>query len=145
MKNIATIEITTFRGTFGATHWYGKLTWWKDGEFYHDEIKRPITQNEIDSRPDRFYGYKNGDETNAFNRWLDVVKMGKRMIDAINVDLDVRVIGVPNCDKLSYIEAVDPNLDTRCKCSNCGHVFESGEGRYNYPGGRLCISCNEEK
>lgn len=146
MKDRATINITTFRGTMGATHWYGSLEWFKDGEYSKEEIKRPVTQQEIDKRPDRFYGYEAGDDINAFDKWIQVIEKGKEMFDSIELNCELYVSGIPNCDRaLKYNEAINPDLDTRSKCSNCGHVFRHNEGMYNIPSGKLCCECYDKR
>ena len=55
----AIVNISTFRGScVEATHYYGSLHV-ISSEFI--ELKRPITQEEIDKNPDRWYNYDEGD------------------------------------------------------------------------------------
>lgn len=144
MRSYATIEITTFRGDYGAIHWYGKLSWMKDGEFYQEELKRPIKQSEIDNRPDRFRCYKDGDMINAFNHWLTVVKVGKEIYDKHGLTCKLSVSGVPNQYRtISYEEAIDPNLDMFPRCIMCNKVIVFSKGCYNTPKGLCCCECYE--
>lgn len=64
----AIVNISTFRGScVEATHYYGSLHV-ISSEFI--ELKRPITKEEIDKNPDRWYNYDEGDLTNCFKSWL---------------------------------------------------------------------------
>lgn len=136
----AIIEITSYRGTSsGAMHFYGKL---KDLiEFESFELKRPITKEELEKYPDRFYCYEEGDMIDAFNSWRDVIDTGAKVAKEKGIDLkDVAVEGIPNTPRLPYCDAIKP-LDTRPKCKKCGNVIKPGEGCYNTPRGLFCTKC----
>lgn len=134
----AIIEITSYRGiSSGAMHFYGKLRITSDFESF--ELKRPITKEELEKYPDRFYCYEEGDMINAFNTWRDVIDTGAKVSEEKGIDLnDVAVDGIPNTKRLPYLDAIKP-LDTRLKCKKCGKVIEPGEGGYNTPRGFFCV------
>ena len=136
----AIIEITSYRGiSSGAMHFYGKLRITSDFESF--ELKRPITKEELEKYPDRFYFYEEGDMINAFNTWRDVIDTGAKVSEEKGIDLnDVAVDGIPNTKRLPYLDAIKP-LDTRLKCKKCGKVIEPGEGGYNTPRGFFCVKC----
>ena len=77
-KNIAHLNITSWRGiSFDAVHFYGKLHY---GMGNYIEIKRKLTKEESDklNHYDRmdggvYFGYKEGDETNRFDKPQDVI------------------------------------------------------------------------
>lgn len=79
---------STWRGiSTGAIHYYGKLEWWgvrytRDGDnntdssstgfplagqSMHIDLKRPLTQHEKDTQPDRWVGWRVGSMVNNFN------------------------------------------------------------------------------
>lgn len=136
----AIIEITSYRGiSSGAMHFYGKLRITSDFESF--ELKRPITKEELEKYPDRFYCYEEGDMINVFNTWRDVIDTGAKVSEEKGIDLnDVAVDGIPNTKRLPYFDAIKP-LDTRLKCKKCGKVIEQGEGGYNTPRGFFCVKC----
>lgn len=136
----AIIEITSYRGiSSGAMHFYGKLRITSDVESF--ELKRPITKEELEKYPDRFFCYEEGDMINAFNTWRDVIDTGAKVSEEKGIDLnDVAVDGIPNTIRLPYFDAIKP-LDTRLKCKKCGKVIEPGEGGYNTPRGFFCVKC----
>ena len=136
----AIIEITSYRGiSSGAMHFYGKLRITSDFESF--ELKRPITKEELEKYPDRFYCYEEGDMINAFNTWRDVIDTGAKVSEEKGIDLnDVAVDGIPNTKRLPYLDAIKP-LDTRLKCKKWGKVIEPGEGGYNTPRGFFCVKC----
>ena len=120
-------------------HFYGKLRITSDFESF--ELKRPITKEELEKYPDRFYCYEEGDMINAFNTWRDVIDTGAKVSEEKGIDLnDVAVDGIPNTKRLPYLDAIKP-LDTRLKCKKCGKVIEPGEGGYNTPRGFFCVKC----
>lgn len=136
----AMIYITSYRGISpDAMHFYGKFVRMYD--FEQVELKRPLTDEEIKKYPDRFYLYEKGDMVNAFNAWLDVILAGAKEAEANGIDLkDVFVEGIPNVERLNYLDAIKP-LDTRLKCKGCGKVITKGEGVYNTPNGVFCVKC----
>ena len=136
----AIIEITSYRGiSSGAMHFYGKLRITSDFESF--ELKRPITKEELEKYPDRFYCYEEGDMINAFNTWRDLIDTGAKVSEEKGIDLnDFAVDGIPNTKRLPYLDAIKP-LDTRLKCKKCGKVIEPGEGGYNTPRGFFCVKC----
>ena len=125
----AIIEITSYRGiSSGAMHFYGKLRITSDFESF--ELKRPITKEELEKYPDRFYCYEEGDMINAFNTWRDVIDTGAKVSEEKGIDLnDVAVDGIPNTKRLPYLDAIKP-LDTRLKCKKCGKVIILQEGSF---------------
>lgn len=135
----AIISITSYRGvSSGAMHYYGRLC---IIGFENIELFRPITQEEIERFPDRFYHYKDGDLVNAFNAWEDVIVAGADKAKEKDIDLSgVAVEGIPNTPLLSYCDAIKP-LDTRPKCKKCGKVIKPREGCYNTPRGLFCTKC----
>lgn len=140
----AIINITTFKGvSFGAVHYYGTIRI-MDG--LHDiELFRPITQDEIDNNPDRWYPFKNGEPTRCFNTWKEIILAGGEELKAKNINLEnVFIEGIPNIEKISYNKSLEP-LDTRPKCKKCGKVFLPGQGCYNTPRGLFCSKCYEKK
>ncbi|RHO73406.1 hypothetical protein DW083_06050 [Parabacteroides sp. AF48-14] len=136
----AIIEITSFRGiSSDAIHFYGKLR--ELIEFESFELKRPITKEELEKFPDRFYCYEEGDMINAFNSWIDVIDTGANVAKEKGIDLnDIAVDGIPNTERLSYYDAIKP-LDIRLKCKKCRKVINPGEGVYNTPRGVFCEKC----
>ena len=139
----AIVNISTFRGScVEATHYYGSLHV-ISSEFI--ELKRPITQEEIDKNPDRWYNYDEGDLTNCFKSWRDVIIAAGKKAKEIGLDLDtIAVVGIPNTERLSYRDSLKP-LDTRPKCKRCGKVFKPGEPCYNTPSGLFCVTCYETR
>lgn len=96
------LEITSFRGiSLGAMHYYGKLiadgvdfqcldnpntttsNW--DAEnisplyqwSYYFELRRPITQEEIERDPDRWYGYDPEGFTSSFDTKEEIIALAK--------------------------------------------------------------------
>ena len=96
------LEITSFRGiSLGAMHYYGTLNadgidfqcldrpntttsnW--DAEkknplyqwHYKFELRRPVTQEEIDRDPDRWHGYYPGDFTTSFDTKEEIIALAK--------------------------------------------------------------------
>lgn len=51
------------------------------GERYEIELVRPVTQNEIDEDPDRWYGYDAGDKTNGFYSKEEIFSLAKKIIE----------------------------------------------------------------
>ena len=146
MENItnhpkAIIDITSYRGiSSDAIHYYGRFQTTSD--FERLELKRPITKEELEKYPDRFYCYEEGDMINAFNTWRDVIDAGAKVAKEKGIDLNgVAVDGIPNTKRLLYCDAIKP-LDTRLKCKKCGNVIKPGEGCYNTPRGIFCIKCH---
>ena len=100
-KRRATIKITTFKGiSFNAIHYYGKINiqgvnMERNGKpgnstmifdntiplahySYELELKRPISQNEIDEDPERWGDYyEANDMTNCFETIEEVVPLAK--------------------------------------------------------------------
>lgn len=139
------IDLTTFVGrSFGATYYYASVSYYLDGDYHREKIKRPITQSEIKADEDRFYGYKTGDLTECFSSWRQAIKYAKEYIESLNLCDDVYVEGVPNNGALTLEQALSVELDTRKKCSKCGKVFAAREGFYNYPSGAVCVNCNKK-
>lgn len=140
MKRLtAIISITSFRGiSSDARHFYGRLCILG---FENIELFRPVTQEEIEKFPDRFYCYEEGDLINAFNTWKDVIAAGENKAKERNIDLsEISVEGIPNTPLIAYCDAIKP-LDTKLKCKKCGRVIKSGEGCYNTPRGVFCTEC----
>lgn len=137
----AIVDITSFRGiSAGAVHYYGSLNL-RYGEYEHIDIKRPITKEDIDKYPDRFYAYKIGDSTRCFDTWRDVVIAGGKKAKEKGINLDKVVVeGIPNTPRVSYSRALEP-IDTRPKCKSCRKVIKPGEGCYNTPSGIFCVKC----
>ena len=50
--------------------------------WYDFEIVRPVTQEEIDKDPDRWYGYEPGWTTNAFYSKQEIIKIAKKVVAA---------------------------------------------------------------
>ncbi|MDE7441658.1 MAG: hypothetical protein K2M69_05795 [Muribaculaceae bacterium] len=96
------LEITSFRGiSWGAIHYYGKLiadgidfqyrddpktttsNWEakKKNPFYQwryeFDLMRPVTQEEIDSDPDRWYGYDPEGFTSSFDTKEEIIALAK--------------------------------------------------------------------
>lgn len=96
------LEITSFRGiSWGAIHYYGKLiadgiafqlldqpntttSNWdarKLNPFYQWEyeftLRRPLTQEEVDQDPERWYAYKSGDFTSCFDTKEEIIALAK--------------------------------------------------------------------
>lgn len=142
-KLFTVILISTFRGySLDATHYYGRLM--RIGDT-HVTLTRPITKEDIEKYPDRFYAYKEGEEISAFNTWRDVIDAGAKVAEKKGIDLnEVYVEGIPNTGVIPYYEAIKP-LDTRLKCCKCGKVIKRGEGVYNTPDGVFCVKCYEDK
>jgi hypothetical protein len=89
------LEITSFRNySYGAIHYYGELLAdgicrTKDNETleyifddnplhaseYRFELRRIITQKEIDSDKDRWLNYQEGDAVNAFNSKKELIDL----------------------------------------------------------------------
>lgn len=139
---LANIEIYTYM-VCDSRHFYGELNVFGDTLY---ELTRKITQDEIDRNPDRFFAYREGDNTNAFNSWRDVVEAGRKLCEEKGIDLDkVEVSGIPNNERMPYRDAIG-NVDTRMKCKRCGHIFENREPLYNLPlEGPICIKCYDKK
>ncbi|WP_106832205.1 hypothetical protein [Parabacteroides pacaensis] len=137
------IHISSYIGiSFGAKHYYGKLIT-MDGEMY--ELSRPITQKELNDKPDRFMWFKVGESTKCFESYKDVILAGGEKAKELGIDLkDVIVDGIPNIKAIPYFEALKP-LDTRLKCKSCGKVFGMNEGLYNTPNGVFCVNCYEKR
>lgn len=143
MKKKIIISLTTFRGQcVEAVHYYVSVEYYDScNDFRNDKIRRPITQQEIDSNGDRFYSYEAGEPTECFNSWQEAIEAATGYITTNDLKGDVFVDGVPNRRTLTLEQALSPKLDTRKKCSKCGKVFGAGEGLYNFPSGALCVQC----
>lgn len=137
------IQISSYIGrSFGAEHYYGRLIT-MDGEMY--ELSRPITQKELDDKPDRFMWFKVGEPTECFDSYKDVILAGGEKAKELGIDLkDVVVDGIPNIKTIPYFEALKP-LDTRLRCKSCGRTFKENEGLYNTPNGVFCVNCYKKK
>lgn len=135
----AIINIASFRGiSTDAKHFYGAL---QIIGVENVTLYRPITQEEIDKDPDRWYNYETGELTNCFNSWKDVITVGGNKAKEKGINLEnVFVEGIPNTRRIPYYEALKP-LDTRLKCKKCGKVFKPGEGCYNTLRGVFCVNC----
>ena len=47
-NHIVTLEISTFQGlSFGATHYYGRLIGYDNGEYKRVELKHPLTPSQV--------------------------------------------------------------------------------------------------
>jgi hypothetical protein len=140
----AKIEITTLRGiSLGAKHYYGRILFMPEYEAL--ELTRPIEQEEINSDPERFYYYEDGDRTNAFRSWKDVIEAGRKILKEKEIkEENVLVSGVPNNKGLLLSENFE-EVDTRLKCTSCGCVITGAV--YNYLSGAKCCECvqNERK
>lgn len=108
-KREVILDITTFRGYGNAIHYYGnlksyslKFTTDKNGigrmntsgyslngvyrkyvNFFNGELVRPITETEIKKDIDRWYGYKVGDLTNAFESEEEIIKIAKELFNIL--------------------------------------------------------------
>lgn len=96
------LEITSFRGiSWGAIHYYGKLiadgiafqlleqpstttSNWnarKQNPFYQWKYEftlcRPLTQEEVNQDPDRWYAYKSGDFASCFDTKEEIIALAK--------------------------------------------------------------------
>ena len=139
------VELTTFCGRcIEAIHYYVSVEYYDScDDFRRDKLKRPITQKEIDSNGDRFYSYEAGEPTECFNSWREALESAQEYISFNGLEGDIYVYGVPNKGTLTLEQALDPELDTRKRCSKCGKVFGDREGLYNFPEGALCVQCHK--
>ncbi len=137
----AIVTITSFRGlSVTAEHYYGHLDI-IDGDGEHIELTRPIRQSEIEKHPERWRFYNEGDQTNAFGSWKDVLQAARAVVEQHRMDPGrVKVEGIPNTPSIPLADALKP-LDTRPRCKGCGKVFKPGEGLYNTPAGLFCVNC----
>lgn len=144
MKNkTCEIEISTFRGmAFNAKHYYGKIIF--HDTYSSEELLRPITNDEIETNPDRMYRYEPGDMVNFFETWRDVIKAGVDFLKQKNIFDETRCIvsGIPNNDSVSLDYALSDKVDTRLKCSICGNVITGV--CYNMPSGVQCVDCHNK-
>lgn len=99
-----TLDITSFLGSIGAVHYYGKfksyIDFRKEGckkgysclgyalkgvpkeykDFLHVELCRPVDKRDIlHSKNDRYYQYKEGDTTTGFWTEDELVKIAKKV------------------------------------------------------------------
>lgn len=143
------IDITSYRGiAINAKHYYGTIKVRELPEHttkVYSKLVRPITQAEIDSDPeDRFYYYHEGDETECFNTWQDVVKAGNDRIIELGLSLkDAIVEGIPNNESMPLEKALSGEVDTTLRCTKCGKPIHGA--CYNYPSGVMCLKCAEER
>lgn len=142
----AELRISTYMGSsFSAKHYYGTLII-RHEIFKRNEIEltRPITQLEINSDPDRFLGYKVGDDTICFGTWRNVINACNNKAIELGLNLqEIIVEGIPNNDEMSLQKAISEDIDTRLKCSICGKVIDGG--CYNLPSGVQCVECHDNK
>lgn len=117
MKKNIIISLTTFRGQcVEAVHYYVSVEYYDScNDFRNDKIRRPITQQEIDSNGDRFYSYEAGEPTECFNSWQEAIEAATGYITTNDLKGDVFVDGVPNRGTLTLEQALSPELDTRKK------------------------------
>lgn len=146
MNKKIVVELTTFCGRcIEAIHYYVSVEYYDScDDFRRDKLKRPITQKEIDSNGDRFYSYEAGEPTECFNSWREALESAQEYIASNDLEGDIYVYGVPNKGALTLEQALDPELDTRKRCSKCGKVFGDREGFYNFPEGALCVQCHKK-
>jgi hypothetical protein len=101
-KRRATLEITTFCGiSFGAIHYYGNINIQGINLIYDDEpdcgtmisddklplanysykleLKRPLTEKEINKDPERWTYYNVGDMTNCFETIDEIIELAKEV------------------------------------------------------------------
>lgn len=141
----AIIKITTFRGiSTNAIHYYGSLNYYDSDGYYNEKLKRPLTKDEIDKSPDRFYSYSEGDMTECFNTWNEVIEKGQELYNQLSIEVPLWVDGIPNTKSLPIAETLKP-IDTRLRCSCCNKVFAPREGLYNLPSGALCVICYKKR
>lgn len=138
------VELTFYQG---GKHCYVSVSYYdNDKNYCSEKIKRPIYKEEIDSDKDRFYAYEEGELIEPFLSWKEALQKAKEYIESNSTinQKKVYVEGVPNNGRMLLSNAIDPNLDTRKKCSICGKVFAPREGFYNFPSGAVCCSCKHK-